>query len=665
MDLGRHHYSNWLAIAIGLACAVVLWILQPLNNYLFNNTYVADSYMPELPLALMALIILAVNPLLRLLAPRMALAGRQLALILAVLLVATSPLTLLRSWPHTLARSNHEIAADPKLHELHKKMDLPDALYLEFDRTAPGGDTPITTPFQEQIEPGASIPWGAWLAPLLSWGTLITCSWLLMIGLALVMFPQWRDNERLSFPLLTVQQELVRPPGDGKLLPPLFGSGLFWFGFVAIMFIHALNGLSRYTDGAFPSIPCGYNLRHVFASGIWRHMDGSVTMGRIYFALVGIAYLLPRRIGFSLWFTVIAYQVYRMLGYEYSAPFHPGVGAQRNGAIIGFSCMLLWLSRKQWLAVFRAMIRPVGNDVDRRNRTAGYLFTIGSVGILVWHLWAGNSPAFAVLALTVLFLTSLVVARIVAETGMPFIGNDMLAGFFLAMMPIQWLSAKIIYLTSMADLVIDTTSSRILPVVPAMHGFGLDPERSPREHRNLARGFVAVALLGLLIAGATHVWMGYSYDSSLDGQVSPIASWGSQSVARVVDRPLLSFDRGSWPPRSADGQGTHLAVGLFLGIGLQVACIMSPLWPLHPVGLLLIGSYWLNQTWFSIFLGWTCRSLITRYGGAVVYKKARPLFYGLILGEIFSAILWALIPVIMLATGFSPSEITYYRITPG
>lgn len=663
--MSKPSFTTGIAVGIGLACSLVLWILQPLNNYLFNNTYVADNYMPELPLALMALIILVANPLLRRFIPRMALGGRQLALILAILLVATSPLTLLRVWPHTLARSSHDIANNPQLHAVHKEMDLPAALYLDFDRTAPGQDTPVVTPFIEHLEPAASIPWGAWLPPVLGWGALIACSWLLMIGLALVIFPHWRDNERLSFPLLTVQQELVRPPEKGKLLPPLFGSKFFWFGLFVVMFIHAMNGLNRHTGNAVPAISCGYSLHNVFGVGIWRHLDGYVKGARIYFALLGIAYLLPNRIGFSLWFTVIAYQVYRMLGYEYSAPFHPGVGDQRNGAIIGFACMLLWLSRRQWLAVFRSMVRPVGNDVDRRNRTAGRLFTVGSAGVLAWHLWAGNSLAFAVLALAVLFVTSLVVARIVAETGMPFIGNDLLAGYFLAMMPVRWLSAKIIYLTSMADLVNDTTGSRILPIVPAMHGFGLDPEQKPRTCSNLARGFLGIALLGLLIAGATHVWMGYNYESSLDGRVAPIARWGGNSAQRVVDRPLIAFETGRWPPSSTNHQGGHLAVGLVLAVGLQVLCILSPMWPVHPVGLLLIGSYWLNTAWFSIFLGWACRSMITKYGGAVVYRRARPLFYGLILGEVFSAILWALIPVILLATGSNPSDIVQYRITPG
>jgi hypothetical protein len=40
------------------------------------------------------------------------------------------------------------------------------------------------------------------------------------------------------------------------------------------------------------------------------------------------------------------------------------------------------------------------------------------------------------------------------------------------------------------------------------------------------------------------------------------------------------------------------------------------LWfPLHPLGLLMSLTYPMNTLWFSIFLGWGCKVMITRFGG--------------------------------------------------
>ena len=38
--------------------------------------------------------------------------------------------------------------------------------------------------------------------------------------------------------------------------------------------------------------------------------------------------------------------------------------------------------------------------------------------------------------------------------------------------------------------------------------------------------------------------------------------------------------------------------------------------------------------WFSILLGWLCKTLVTKYGNKDVYSRVRGLFLGLIAGEL-------------------------------
>jgi hypothetical protein len=57
-------------------------------------------------------------------------------------------------------------------------------------------------------------------------------------------------------------------------------------------------------------------------------------------------------------------------------------------------------------------------------------------------------------------------------------------------------------------------------------------------------------------------------------------------------------------------------------------------WPLSPVGFIMASSWsenWLM--WGSVFVGWALSTLVRRYGGLLFYRRARPAFLGLILGD--------------------------------
>ena len=54
-------------------------------------------------------------------------------------------------------------------------------------------------------------------------------------------------------------------------------------------------------------------------------------------------------------------------------------------------------------------------------------------------------------------------------------------------------------------------------------------------------------------------------------------------------------------------------------------------------------------------LGWMIKHLLVRYGGLNTYRRARPILLGLVLGEMTSAGIWAIVGMV---TGVSTS----YRI---
>jgi len=66
-------------------------------------------------------------------------------------------------------------------------------------------------------------------------------------------------------------------------------------------------------------------------------------------------------------------------------------------------------------------------------------------------------------------------------------------------------------------------------------------------------------------------------------------------------------------------------------------------WPLHPLGFVMATSWASLNLWFSLFLGWLFKLLTIHYGGLRGYRRLRPLFLGLILGDVLGAVCWIIV----------------------
>jgi hypothetical protein len=105
--------------------------------------------------------------------------------------------------------------------------------------------------------------------------------------------------------------------------------------------------------------------------------------------------------------------------------------------------------------------------------------------------------------------------------------------------------------------------------------------------------------------------------------------------------------------------------------------------PLHPIGyiIILLSTFftWIQPyfkspagfsdagqetswLWGSAFVAWLIKKLIIKYGGMNTYKKAKPLFIGLVVGAVFCVFAWNIVDLIVsiqgayLPEGVEPSE---------
>ncbi|MFU8781332.1 MAG: DUF6785 family protein, partial [Kiritimatiellia bacterium] len=478
--------------------------------------------------------------------------------------------------------------------------------------------------------------------------------WMMMLGLGGVVYPQWRDKERLPFPLLNVYYAFLGDEeGDDqkRVLPSVFYNQMFWIGCLAVFLIHGLRGLNVFTGGNVPSFPLDWNLSAYFTDGIMRNATAPLQRHHIFFAIIGVAYFIPSRYAVSIWGWVFGYAIYMMFGTAYVPAFRAGQSdGQAFGALLAIAGWVIWLGRSHWYLVGQAMFgRAESSEENRRNAITGWMFAVGTAGIVVWLIWAGAALWWSLVAAFGCVLVALLVARIIAETGVPvFWLSRVNIGGLTAFFPLAWQSPVILFMISVFYAMVTRTTAVSASVVSTL-AMGLDREAKPSNQSRLLLGGLVVLLVGFVICGAVHLRMGYgSMDISTQakGGIANVNQWAR------VDRVGYSFFSATRRDQIA---------GFSIASVLLYACSRFPAWPIHPVGWVFVRWSIGHLIWFSIFLGWLIKTFITRLFGGGAYRKARPLFLGLIIGELMAIIVWALVPILMIhLAGVAPYEVPRY-----
>ncbi|MBN1868847.1 hypothetical protein JW916_16330 [Candidatus Sumerlaeota bacterium] len=640
------------ACLLGLLGSLFIWIATPYHNFVINGSFISDSFLPIAALFVMFVFVLGLNPLLRVLVPRFALSQRQLALVLGIMLIASviPGQGLLRQLPYTLASAAYTVNNDRILGEIYDEMNLRPSLFP--DAVGYGKGTWISDRFVTELLPGESIPWAAWVPPLLSWGVFLIASWLMMVGLSLIVLPQWRRNERLAFPLLTVQQSLIEDPGEGHAFSPIFRRRSFWIAAVTVIVLQTLSGLQVYFPEGVPAVPLDWNLGFLFTEPPLSYIPGHIHSNRLYFIFLAVAFFMPSRIGFSVWFFALAYGAYEAIGKAYFPPYHGGtVTDHRTGATVAVMLGILWLGRSHWAHVFRCVFGRVDSDEDRRDRMAGIMFLVGCAGMFLWLVWAGVQPGWALSFVAFAFGIALVTTRVVAETGIPFIRLDTGYKFpFIHMANPASVTFATLYFSYFMTIIF-TIPSRVCTTTMAAHSIGLDEKAPPRYQSRVAWLLIAVLVVGVLISGPVHLWCSYHYSAPFDQRRNVISFFGIERliVPHKVLHKLKTTHILDTP--QVYSQPAHMAFGAALAGLLQWGCLASPRFMLHPIGLLMVGTFYGTGAWGSIFMGWLLKVLILHYGGARLYRRAIPLFLGLILGEVLATVGWCAVPSVLVLLG--------------
>jgi hypothetical protein len=576
---------------------------------------------------------MVVNPLLRRRFPRLVFRPGELLLIWVMLMTGTG-LASSGLWrylgPMVVAPAYFAGSGSPWLEMFQ---DVPDWLLLTRDP-----QSSLALWFYHGLPYGQSVPWAAWMKIIFAWGLAFALVVALSIGLCALFRKQWVLRERLAFPLAQLPLQIV---AETQERTPLMKNRLFWAGNLTVIVMHGIS-TTHYFLPSFPDVLNRFDISGWQQTPPWDALG--LPMLEVFFAVIGAIYLLPADVSLTLWFTFIVLHLVRviraMYGYD---PLLIGPlnheGAMGTGAFIVWGLWLFWIARPHWRAVWQAVLRPrqadeSGEPLSSRAALAWTLIGIG--GLLVWMRAAGMPMHIAVPVLGLICTILLVLARIMAESGLlflmtPFIPTDMMA--FWGTNYYTPTSAGATLLTEV--VLIHDPREHVMPAVANAFAIASAPAMRPRV---FTAGIVFAISVGFFVSFVSFTWVNYRFGAiTLDAYGTDMAPhWSLDRAHQYVHTPL--------PVNPGDLQALCLGAGLAaLFVHLKARFLW---WPFGPIGLAMASTYAMNRIWFSVFLGWAFKAGMLHFGGLRWFRTALPYFLGLLLGEGLyggAAALWGLI----------------------
>ncbi len=466
----------------------------------------------------------------------------------------------------------------------------------------------------------------AWLKPL-GWWALFAIVFVATMLCAMAIFRRQWDYERLNYPIAQTPLEATAP-GRRNIL---YRDRGFWIAFGGAFFIQ----MWRLAHNLWPLVPpinIGVNI-YSFRTMPLSAM-GAIPLSSYPFSY-GMAFLLPMQLQFSVWFFFWLARVEMVLsamaGYTQWNRF-PYVSQQGVGAYFGVAAFVLWAARVHLAKVWRgAMGREKAVDLGEPmpNALAVWGFLAGVAFLGVFSVAAGMRVSTTILYLALYLPIVLTLTRLRAELGLPTIelyqvgADDMLQNIAGGK---AWTKGD---LSVMTLYFWTCRTHRQLPMPIHGDAFRIG-ERAGISLPGLAGVILGASALAILAAfwAFLHVMYQVGYDTAT---FTGPAKWA------FGNEPWVKLSQWLGSPREANyGASAAYAFGAaFTGL-LWIMRARFAWWPLHPVGYLVAGSFGLFRLWLPIFVTWLIKSMLLRYGGMSAYQKARPFFFGLIMGE-FSA----------------------------
>jgi len=482
----------------------------------------------------------------------------------------------------------------------------------------------------------------AWLIPVLWWSFFLFVLVFVMLCINVILRRYWIEKERLAYPIIQLPLEMISSRGSSGF----FRNKLMWIGFGVSMCINLFNGF-HFLSPKIPGLQNVYDITYIFSEKPWNTMASDGIFIAFYPCAVGLAFLMPLDMAFSVWFFYFFWLVELFIGGVTglrSMPEFPYPKYQASGACISIGILSLWISRRQLADVFK---RFIGNtsiddkDEPMRYRSAVLGLVLGLALLVLFCLRMGILFWVAALFLFAYLMVAIAVTRMRAELG-PFYHEFYYGGAEQVLTAL--FGTKSIGPMSLTGLSLFwgiTRAQSSHPMPHQLESFKL-AERTGLSYR----GTYLVILIAMATGIISSFWilLDILYRKGMDNSVS----WFGYEIFTRLENWLQHLT------------GPNYVASAFMGFGSALTFFLMFMrrgffwWPFHPLGYVVTQGDWgIKYLWFSVLISFIIKQRLLAYGGVRAYRKALPVFMGLILGDFVAGSLWHIIGWILNITTYS------------
>ncbi len=511
---------------------------------------------------------------------------------------------------------------------------------------------------REKVLAPQTIPWSKWAGPIGSWMPLVILLAVASVALSLMVHRVWAENERLPYPVAQVAMSFMEADPD-RPVGSIFRQKLFLVAMAIVFGIHVINGLFAWTNGALINIPMRYEFPQVLqafpklAAVPW----GGLTMFHLKLipTVIAFAVFVSADVGFSLGISGLAMALVGAVAMESGlaldwATFKGGVfDWQVAGSFLAIAAMLMYYGRRHYWGMLKGAMGFSGDPARGREVWACRVFLASMAAATVVLTRLGLDWVLAVLVVMLFMLGYLVFARINVESGLFLIGSKYAPlAILLGLFGVPAMGLKAVALIGVLSVVFAFDIREcLMPMV--LNGLQVCRGSNIPTGRTAWMG-AGVFLLALAAAVPFSIWVDHNYGLR-SGEM-----WSTEAAPAITfdfitqQHDLLSVqdklgigDGLSGMARLAAMKPDPLAVKAMIA-GFVAVIVLSFLrlrfrwWPIHPILLLVWGTWGMYEVAGAFLVGWAIKKVYLTMGGR--YARLKTFMIGAIAGDLLGGALW-------------------------
>ncbi|NQT20402.1 MAG: hypothetical protein HQ592_11900 [Planctomycetes bacterium] len=619
---------------IGMILLAVSAIAITYNDYELGNTALTGgNHFPIIAVFVVILFPLLVNPGLRLLEPAWVFSQNEIIVIWCMMAAGIGiPASGLMRYliPFMVAPFYYPLSVDDKwvttFHHLIPDWLVPSKVLTSLEVEA----------FYEGLQEGQSLPWRAWVVPFFGWGIVLMATYMMMFCLTAIIRKQWVEHERLTFPLAQIPIEISQPPEKGRYFNALFNSPMMWMGAGIPILFWTLTGL----NAAYPKVPFISSVSWTLTA-LLAKMTGWEGMWRVLFMPIGVAFLLTTEVSLSMWLFFILNNAQKITRTKFGLPGGSEFEVpQQIGAFVAFAGIALWTMRHHLRDVLRKAFLGA-KDVDDSQEAMSYRTAVTglivAVAVIVgWLHEIGCPPYISLVFLLAVGVILLVLSRLVVQCGMLLVqANFTPLGVVRSIVGDKAIGPG--GLTALCLHQAPLYGDMREVIMPTL----LNNTKMGEKRLNLRMLFVAM-MAAVVISYTVSYWSQvkgyYKFGANAVTPTYAIKEFPQgqcNALADAIEDPKEAFEK--------PGYGKHMAAGAAVMGGVYFLRSRLTWWFVHPIGVLTASTYPMKNLWLSIMIGWMCKWLVQRYARGPTMIQVKRFFIGLIIGDVMSAVFWALL----------------------